>query len=84
MSLFDKVVRDHSYGGMISYAGTWHEEVLGYEESSGKSSHDKYMRLISCEYEFILYACIIPMLMLWMSYTEGYINKVKVVWSATC
>jgi len=29
MSLSDKVVRDHSCGGMISYAGEWHDEVLG-------------------------------------------------------
>ena len=41
---------------MIAYAGEWHEEVPSYEESSGKSSHGKYMRSIPCEYEFILYA----------------------------
>ena len=38
MSLFDRVVRDHSCGGMIAYAGEWNEEVLGYEESSGRVS----------------------------------------------
>lgn len=27
MSLSDKVVRDHSYGGMIAYAGEWYDEV---------------------------------------------------------
>jgi len=69
---------------MIFYEGEWHEEVPHYEESSGKSSHDKYMRSVSHEYEFILYACIMPMLMLWTSYTEGYINKIKAVWSVTC
>jgi len=57
---------------------------LVYAESSGKSSHNKHMRSVSCEYEFILYACIFPMLMLWIIYTEGYISKVKVVWSAAC
>jgi len=55
------------------------KRFLVYEESSGKSSHDKHMRSVSCEYEFILYACITPMLMLWTGYTEGYIRKVKVV-----
>ena len=29
MSLSDMVVRDHSCGGMIIYAGEWYEEVLG-------------------------------------------------------
>jgi len=29
MPLFDKVVRDHSGGGMISYSGEWHEEIPG-------------------------------------------------------
>ena len=33
-------------------------------ESNGKSSHDTYMRSVSCEYEFVLYACIMPMFML--------------------
>ena len=27
MSLYDKVLRDHSCRGMISYAGEWHKEV---------------------------------------------------------
>jgi len=49
---------------MIAYAGKWHEEVPGYEESSGKSSNGKYMRSISIEYEFILNACIMPILMI--------------------
>lgn len=29
MSLSAKVVRDHSCGGMIAYAGEWHDEVPG-------------------------------------------------------
>ena len=29
MSLFGIVVRDHSYGGMITYVGEWHDEVPG-------------------------------------------------------
>ena len=29
MFLSDRVVRDHSYGGMIAYASEWHDEVLG-------------------------------------------------------
>ena len=69
---------------MISYARKWHDEVPGYEESSGKSIHEKYMRLVSREYEFILYACIMPMLMLWKGYTEGCISKVKAVLSMAC
>lgn len=28
-SLFDRVVKDHSCGGMISYASEWNKEVLG-------------------------------------------------------
>jgi len=27
MSLFDRVTRDHSRGGMIAYVGEWHEKV---------------------------------------------------------
>jgi len=26
--LFERIVRDHACGGMIAYAGGWHEEVL--------------------------------------------------------
>ena len=29
MSLSDRVVRDRSYGRVISYVGEWHEEVPG-------------------------------------------------------
>ena len=29
MSLHDRVFKDHSCGGMISYVGEWHEEALG-------------------------------------------------------
>ena len=36
MSLSDRVVKDHYCGGMIVYASEWHEEVLGYDESSGR------------------------------------------------
>ena len=64
MSLSNRVTKDHSYGGTIAYADEWHLEIPGYEESSGKSSHDKYMSYVSREYEFIFYACIMPMCML--------------------
>lgn len=37
---------------------------LVYEESSRKSSHDKYMRSVSCGYELILYACNMSKFML--------------------
>ena len=53
------------------------KRFLVYEESSGKSSHEKYMMSISCGYELILYACIMPLSMLWTCYTKGYINKRK-------
>ena len=36
MSLSNKAFKYHSCGGLISYVGEWHEEVLGYEESSGR------------------------------------------------
>ena len=29
MSLSNMVIRDHPCGGMIPYAGEWHEEALG-------------------------------------------------------
>jgi len=54
--LSDRVIRDHSCGGMITYAGERHEEVPGYEESSRKSSPDRSMRLVSCGYNLILCA----------------------------
>ncbi len=58
------------------------KRFLVHEESSGKSSHDKYTRSVSCGYELIL--CDYIMFMLWTGYTKGYISKVKAVWSATC
>jgi len=51
-------------------------------ESSGKSSLDKSMRLISCGYELIL--CDYIMSMLWEGYTEGYISRMKKMCFATC
>ena len=84
MSLSDSVTRDHSCREMISCVGEWHEEVLGYEESSGKSSHDKYMRLVSCGYELILYSFIMLMFMLCTCYTEGCISEMKEVWYVAC
>jgi hypothetical protein len=53
------------------------KRFLVYEESSGKSSHDKYMRSVSCGYELILYAYIMPMFMLWTGNVEGYISGMK-------
>jgi len=82
MSFFDKVVKDHSYGGMIAYVGEWHEEVPGLRGIKWKSSHEKYMRSISCGYELIL--CDYIMSMLWIAYTKGYINEMKEVWSVAC
>ena len=85
MYLFvQQIIKNCSCGRMISYANEWNEESLGYEESSGKSSHDKHMRSLSCEYEFIFYACIMTLLMLWTIYTEGYIRKMKEVWFVAC
>ena len=37
------------------------------------------MRLISCGYELILYACITPMFMLWTGNVEGYISGMEAV-----
>ena len=34
MSMYDRVFKGHSCGGMNSYAGEWHKEVPSYEESS--------------------------------------------------
>ena len=64
-----QIIKNHSCGRMIAYVGKWNEEVPSYEELSGKSSHDKYMRSVSCEYEITLYAWIMTMLMLWTHYT---------------
>ena len=55
---------------------------LVHEESSGKSSYEKYTRSVSCGYELIL--CDYIMTMLWTCYTKGHTNRMKAVWSATC
>ncbi len=36
LSLYDRVVRDHSCGGMISYAGEWHDEVPNMGNQVGR------------------------------------------------
>jgi len=51
------------------------KRFLVHEESSGKSSHDKYMRSVSYSHELIL--CDDIMSILWTSYTEGYNNEMK-------
>jgi len=38
MSLFERVVRDHSCPGMFSYAGDGMKRILFYVESSEKSN----------------------------------------------
>jgi len=58
------------------------KRFLVHEESIGKSSPEKSMRLVSCGYELIL--CDYIMSMLWTDYTNGYINEMKVVWSVVC
>lgn len=52
---------------------------LVYEKSSGKSSPDIFMRSISCGYDLVLCACIMPMFMLSTGHGEGYINGMKAV-----
>jgi len=80
MSFSDMVVKYHSFGGMIPYAGEWHERgSWSYGESSRKSTLDISSRLVSCGYELILYSCTMPMFMLWTSNVEGYISEMKVV-----
>jgi len=46
-----------------------------------KSSHEKYMRIVSHEYQFIFlyYAYVYIM----TDNAEGYINRMKATWSAT-
>ena len=44
----------------MTWIGSWY-----YEKSIGKSSHEKYMRLLSYGYELILYVCIMLMFILW-------------------
>ena len=58
----------------MSRRGSW-----SYEESSGKSNFEKYMRLVSCGNELILHASTMTMFMLWTSNTERHIHEVKVV-----
>ena len=66
-------MRDHSCGGMIAYAGEVHERgSSSYGESSGKSSHDKFMRSISYGYELILCVYTMPMFTLWACNVERY------------
>ena len=43
-------------------------------ESSGNSSHEKYMRLVSCGYDLILCDYTMSIFMLWTSNVEGYIG----------
>ena len=57
------------------------KRFLVHEESSGKSSHDKYTRSTSCGYELIMYTCVISMFM--TSNMEVYISEMKAVWSST-
>ena len=57
MSSSDRVVKDHSCGGMTAYVGKWHEEVFGFWGIKWESSPDKSMRSISCGYELILCLC---------------------------
>jgi len=58
------------------------KRFLVYLKSSGKSSPEKYMRLVSCSYELIL--CDYIMSMLWKCYIDGYTIKMKEVCSVTC
>ena len=70
MSLFDRVIWNHHFVGMIAYEVNGMMRFLVLWESSGKSSPDKYMRSVSCGYDLIL--CDYIMSMLWTGYTEGY------------
>jgi len=82
MSLSNRAIKNRSCGGMIAYAGDDRKRFLVYEESSGKNSHEKYMRSVSCGYELI--SCDYIMSMLWTCYTKGYINEMKEMWYAAC
>lgn len=77
MLVSDRVVKNHSRGGMIAYAGEWHEEVPGLWGIKWQSSPDKSTRLVSCRYELIL--CDYTMSILWTCYTKGYISEMKAV-----
>lgn len=85
VSLSDRVVRNRSCGGMIAYAGEWHE--IGsrfHEESSGKSNLDRFMRSVSCGHEFILCVYNMPFFTLWTGNAEKYISGMKAVRSMAC
>ena len=78
MSLYDRVVMDHSCRGMTAYAGEWHERgSWSYGESSRKSSLEKLMRSVSCGYELTLCAYNMPMCTLWVGNVERYISGMK-------
>ena len=84
MLLFDKVVRDHSYGGMISYAWEWHEEV---PDLMRKQLGRVFMTNIQGQYHvdmnwhWIMYYSYVYVM---IGNVEGYIRKVKEVWFVTC
>ena len=82
MSLSDRVIRNHSCGGMITYAGEWHEEIPGSRGIKWEEYPDRSPRSVSCGYELIL--CDYTMFMLWTCYAEGYINGMKEVCFVTC
>ncbi len=62
MSLYDRVIRNHPCGGMISYAGEWHEEVLGLTWNQlrrvvMKNIQGQYHMVMSWYYVIILFLC---------------------------
>lgn len=72
--IVSQIIRDHSCEEIFSYASERHEEVYVYDESSGQSSPDRSIRLVSCGYGLILCGYTMVMFMLWIDYVEGYIG----------
>ena len=77
MFFSDRVIKNHSCGGMIAYAREWHEEVHGLWGIKWKNSHEKYMRSIWSGYNLILCACSMPMFLSWQIMLKDTLEKLR-------
>ena len=85
MSLIDRIVRDHSCGGMIAYVGKWHEEFPCLTRNQlGRvvmtNIWGQYHVDMNWYYMIILCLC----LCYGKANAESYISGMKEVWSAAC
>ena len=74
MSFSDKIAKDHAFGGTISYAGEWHEELLGFVRNQvGRITskiHEVNIAWMRFYNLFFYYAYVF----LWIGNDNGYIG----------